>query len=453
MTALLIVEDNRDTCVELSRLLAAPDRQLDVATNADEAMARARAHPFDVVVAELQPSPDASGADMLRAFRATNPGVRVVVLSGLGALDSAVEALKAGAYDYVGKPFNEAALKATIDRAIAEDPPGLLPTPAEPTSTPVGRSPAMLHLYKQIAQAAPAGSPALIIGESGTGKEIVARALHEQGPRQGRPFRTLNCAGVTDARLEAELFGTRRANGTGPDDEPGVLAEVRDGTLLLDSVSELSPNMQALLLAILQDRQVRRPGSDVAVRVEARIIAATTPEIENALAKGTFRQDLFFRLAVFLIRVPPLRERRPDIPLLADHFARAASLRAGRAVSFSTGAIARLRQRDWPGNVRELENMVERLVASARGPIIEATDVVVESLPPAPAGTHPFADMPTLDELERRYLVYALQRFQGNRTRTAAALGIDRRTLYRMSARLGVPITGSELHASRLAAG
>jgi DNA-binding NtrC family response regulator len=163
------------------------------------------------------------------------------------------------------------------------------------------------------------------------------------------------------------------------------------------------------------------------------------------VAVGRFRQDLFFRLAVFLIRVPPLRDRRQDVPLLVEHFGKAAGARLGQHVTFSAAALARLRQHDWPGNVRELENVVERLVVSARGPVVDAADIALDVTPAASSGVHPFTDLPTLDELERRYLVFALQRFRGNRTRTAAALGIDRRTLYRMSARLGVPITGADL--------
>jgi DNA-binding NtrC family response regulator len=256
----------------------------------------------------------------------------------------------------------------------------------------------------------------------------------------------VHCSAISDAVLEAELFGHVREVSGVPTLTPGLFEQARGGTVFLDEIGELSASTQAKLLRVLQEHEVLPVGGQAAVRVDGRVVASTNVNLEAAVAARHFRQDLFFRLAVFLIRVPPLRERRQDIPLLVDHFSRAAALRAGRAVSLSPGAIARLRQPDWPGNVRELENAVERLVASARGSVIEAADVMVDSAPSAPTGTHPFADMPTLDELERRYLVYALQRFQGNRTRTAAALGIDRRTLYRMSARLGVPITATDMH-------
>jgi len=315
--------------------------------------------------------------------------------------------------------------------------------------TMLGRSPGMLQLYKQISQAAPGSAPALILGESGTGKELVARAVHAHGPRADRPFLSLNCAGLTDLHLESALFGhVRGAFPTAVSDRVGLFEAARTGTLFLDNITEISAAMQAQILRVLQEREMRPMGAQDAVGVDTRVLAAACGEAVTDITARGFRQDLFFRLAVFLIRVPPLRERRQDIPLLVEHFSGAASARAGRMVTISNGAIARLRQLDWPGNVRELENVVERLVASARHPVIEAADIVLDAGASAPPGAHPFADMPTLDELERRYLVYALQRFAGNRTRTAAALGIDRRTLYRMSARLGVPITGAEIHGA-----
>ena len=307
----------------------------------------------------------------------------------------------------------------------------------------------MLHLYKQVAQAAPGTAPVLIIGESGSGKELVGRALHAHGQRPDRPYLSLNCAGMTDLHLESALFG--HVPGAFPaavSHRVGLFEAARGGTLLLDNVTEMSPAMQARLLRVLQERRICPMGANTPVSMDTRVIAAASVGNEADLAANGFRQDLFFRLAVFLIRVPPLRERRQDIPLLIEHFSVGASARAGRVVTISKGATARLRQLDWPGNVRELENVVERLVAAARHPVIEAADIVLDVGVSIPPGTHPFADMPTLDELERRYLVYALQRFAGNRTRTAAALGIDRRTLYRMSARLGVPITGAEIHAT-----
>lgn len=450
MRSVLIVDDNRETCLVVSRLVAAPDRQVEVATTAEQALERAQARPFDVVITDLDLQAEQSGLDVLRTVKAVNPAARVIIISAYGSLDTAVEALRGGAFDYIGKPFDHDALRATVDRALAQQPTDGVDPAIAPNRQLVGRAPVMLQLYKQIAQAAPATAPVLILGESGTGKELVARALHEHSPRASRPFLTINCAAIPDALLESELFGHVQGAFPGATaDRAGVLEQAQGGTVFLDEIGELSPAIQARLLRAVQDREVRPVGSQTPVRVDARIVASTNIDLEGAVAARRFRQDLFFRLAVFLIRVPPLRDRRQDVPLLVEHFGKAASARLGQAVTFSSSALAKLRQFDWPGNVRELENVVERLVVSARGPVIEAVDVVLDTTPSAPTGAHPFSDMPTLDELERRYLVFALQRFQGNRTRTAAALGIDRRTLYRMSARLGVPITGAELHASK----
>ena len=319
--------------------------------------------------------------------------------------------------------------------------------------TMLGHSPVMLDLSDKVAQAASGTAPVLIVGESGTGKGLVARALHTHGARASQPFVSLNCAAMPDLLVESALFGhVRGAFPAAVTDRAGLFVEARDGTLFLDNVTELSDALQAKLLRALQEREVCPLGAASAVSVDTRVVAAASGDVDRDIASGRFRQDLFDRLAVFHLRVPPLRDRPQDIPLLVEHFVHGASTRVGRDVTISAGAIARLRQLSWPGNVRELENVIERLVASARNHVVDAADIVVDGAPSPSAGAHPFADMPTLDELERRYLVYALQRFAGNRTRTAAALGIDRRTLYRMSARLGVPITGAELQGANSAA-
>ena len=448
----LIVDDDRDAALAISQALAAPDREVRILTSADDAVAQAAASPVDLVITEAMFASGVSGLDIVRACKAAAPATRVLVVSGTGSLDGAVDALRAGASDYLAKSGDFELLKAAVEHALQphDTRPASTPVPAR-APTIIGRSPGMLQLYKQISQAAPGSAPVLILGENGTGKELVARALHAHGPRADRPFVSLNCAGMTDLHLESTLFGhVRGAFPTAVSDRVGLFESARTGTLFLDNVTEMSAFMQAQLLRVLQEREIRPMGAQDAVPVDVRVLAAACGDAEADVTAHGFRLDLFFRLAVFLIRVPPLREHRQDIPLLVEHFSGAASARAGRMVTISNGAIARLRQLDWPGNVRELENVIERLVASARHPVIEATDIVVDAGATNPPGAHPFADMPTLDELERRYLVYALQRFAGNRTRTAAALGIDRRTLYRMSARLGVPITGAEIHGANV---
>ena len=448
----LIVDDDREAALAISHALAAPDREVRIVTSAEDVVAQAVVSPVDLVITEAVFASGVSGLDIVRACKAAAPATRVLVVSGTGSLDGAVDALRAGAFDYLAKSGDMDSLKATVDRALQPQP-GKAESAHVPTRAPtmIGRSPSMLQLYKQVSQAAPGSAPVLIVGESGTGKELVARALHAHGPRADRPFLSLNCAGMTDLHLESALFGhVRGAFPTAVSDRVGLFEAARTGTLFLDNIIEMSPAMQAQLLRVLQEREIRPMGAQAGVGVDVRVLASACGDAEADITARGFRLDLFFRLAVFLIRVPPLRERRQDIPLLVEHFSGAASARAGRMVTISNGAIARLRQLDWPGNVRELENVIERLVASARHPVIEAADIVHDAGASTPPGTHPFADMPTLDELERRYLVYALQRFAGNRTRTAAALGIDRRTLYRMSARLGVPITGAEIHGANV---
>ncbi|BCS31032.1 transcriptional regulatory protein ZraR [Luteitalea sp. TBR-22] len=410
----------------------------------------AESAPPDLVVTECVFGAGENGADVINAMRRASDHTRVLVISSAGTLDGAVEAFRAGAADYLGKPCDPHLLRAAVDRALAQPTGTGHPAAAAALDERLlGRAPATLHLRRHVQQAASASAPVLIVGESGSGKHRVARALHAEGPRASGPFLSINCAALSDTQAASALFGhVAGVNSGDSSDTPGAFVQAAGGTLLLDNVSELSLGMQDRLLRVLQDRTVRAAGADAPVPVDARVVATTGADIEGAIAAARFRQGLFFRLAVFLIRVPPLRDRRQDIPLLVEHFSRDASQRAGRVVTFSGGAIARLRQLDWPGNVRELENVIERLVVSARNPVVDARDVGVDAPAGTPAGAHPFVDMPTLDELERRYLVYALQRFAGNRTRTAAALGIDRRTLYRMSARLGVPITGADLQSA-----
>ena len=447
----LIVDEDREAARAVAGALVAPDRDVRILASADEAVACAPGGTVDLVVTDAVFTSTLSALDIVQAYVDTSPRTRVLVLSRTGSIATTIDALRAGAFDCLAKPVDVDALQAAADRAL-----GLVASPSGPAAaaavTPMlGRAPAMLQLHTHMAQAAAGIAPVLIVGESGTGKELVARAIHAQGTRAGQPFLTFNCAAMTQVRFESALFGhVHGALPAAPAAHTGLLVAARGGTVLLDNVTELTPTMQASLLQVLQEREVRPVGASAPVRVEARIMATTTADMDTEVAARRFRQDLFHRLAVFLLRVPPLRNRRQDIPLLVEHFSRGASSRAGRVVTISSGAIARLRQMQWPGNVRELENVIEHLVASSPSNVIETVDTVaIDANQSVPAGMHPFADMPTLDELERRYLVYALQRFAGNRTRTAAALGIDRRTLYRMSARLGVPITGAEIHGDK----
>jgi DNA-binding NtrC family response regulator len=299
----------------------------------------------------------------------------------------------------------------------------------------------MLDVYKQIAHAADASAPVLIIGESGVGKELVARAIHGHSGRAREPFVGINCGAIADTLLESELFGHVRGAFTGAvADHKGVFEQAAGGTVLLDEIGDTTAALQVRLLRVLEEGEVRPVGATRSLKILARVIAATNVPLEQSVAEGGFRQDLYYRLNVIVIRVPPLRERRADIPLLIGTFLEDASQRAGQKKVLSSESLDALMRHPWPGNVRELRNTIERLVVSSRGSLIEALDLPRASASTQPPDAHPFADLPTLDNLERRYLVHVLDAAHGNRTRAAEILGIDRRTLYRMAERFGIEL-------------
>jgi DNA-binding NtrC family response regulator len=442
----LIVDDDRDTCSFMTELLAQPDREVVSAHEPEEALRLIRTQRFDLIVSDINLNAQSTGLDLLREFKSLQPGGQVVLISGFGTLETAIEAVRAGAFDYVSKPFNITAIKETVDRALAQAAlPDAAPMPVRTRHAPeglLGRSAAMLDVYKQIARAADSSAPVLIQGESGTGKELVARAIHEHGRRASRPFVAVNCGAIVDTLLDTELFGHTRGSFTGAvSDRRGLFEQAGDGTIFLDEIGETTPALQVKLLRVLEESEVRPVGAARVVNVSARVVAATNVDLEKEVAAGRFRQDLFYRLSVVVIVVPPLRERRSDIPLLINRFLDGACARAGRRVDISPEAIQAMSAYSWPGNVRELENTVERLVLFSRASVIEAEDL------PAPLRSRGpgleeglFLDLPSLDELERRYLVHVLKAVDGNRSRAAAVMGVDRRTLYRMAERFGVQL-------------
>jgi DNA-binding NtrC family response regulator len=452
MPRILIVDDDRETCRFMAELLEREDREIESAYDPSTALRFVHAQPFDIVISDINLNAEKSGLDILRAFREANPGGQVLLISGFGTLETAIAAVRAGAFDYISKPFNIAEVKATVDRALeqtrsgAQGPAGAAgPAAAARDARPpglIGRTAPMLAVYKQIAHAADAAVPALIVGESGTGKELVARAIHENGRRRARPFVPVNCGAIAESLLESELFGHVRGSFTGAvSDTKGLFEQANGGTVFLDEIGETSPALQVKLLRVLEEGEFRAVGASRPTRVDVRVVAATNVDLEKEVAEQRFRQDLFYRLSVIVIRVPPLRERSADVPLLAAQFLQNACGRAGRSVQFAPAALNALASYAWPGNVRELENTVERLVLFSRGSSIDVSD-----LPPAFHGVQPglgerlFEGLPPLDEVERRYLLHVLNAVGGNRTRAAEVMGIDRRTLYRMAERFGVEL-------------
>jgi DNA-binding NtrC family response regulator len=442
-TRILIVDDDLETCRLIAELVAAPGRELHQAQKAADAIDRARREPFDLVISDINLNGPASGLDVLKAFKDANPTGEVLLISGFGTLDTAVQAVRAGAFDYISKPFNIAEVKAAVERALAQGgvrPPRTAAAPAQPPEGLLGRTAAMLTVYKQIAHAADSTAPVLVCGESGTGKELVARAIHTHSSRATRPFVAINCAAVAETLLESELFGHVRGAFTGAtSDRKGVFEQAHGGTVFLDEIGDTPPAMQVKLLRVLQDGEVRPVGASRAIHVDARVVAATNADIERLVSDQRFREDLYYRLSVIVISLPALRERREDIPLLIDQFVGQAAARAGRQVALSPEAVSALTAYNWPGNVRELENTIERLAVFSRGRI-EVQDLPDTIVAAPPLQKRLFQDLPPLEELERRYLVHVLESVGGNRSRAAEVLGIDRRTFYRMAERFGIPL-------------
>jgi DNA-binding NtrC family response regulator len=444
MKRILVVDDDRDSCELLREIFCAEGWQVETALNPTQAFNLAENEKIDLVVSDVNLEANRSGLDLLKDLRAQCP---VILVTGFGTLDSAVEAAREGAWDFISKPFKVQEVVAIARRALEQRPTNHdgartvehLSAPYEQGGL-VGRSPVMIALYKEIARVAPTRSTVLIIGDSGTGKELVARSIHQHSTRSSGSFVAINCGALTETLLEAELFGHVRGAFTGAvSDRKGLWEEAAGGTLFLDEIGETSPAFQVKLLRALQEGEIRRVGASRSTQVDARVLAATNQNLERAVKAGTFREDLFYRLSVVTLRVPALSERRTDIPLLAERFLGSVLEREGRRqLTLSEETIRTLVAYDWPGNVRELESAIEYAVLHARG-----HEVVPEDLPaklqsaqvrtaarsPLPAL---FEDLPALDELERRYLLYILEVAGGNRTRAAEILRIDRRTLYRM---------------------
>ena len=448
MARILVVDDDGETCRFMRELLQEPEREIEMAEAPGEALALLEGGRFDLVLSDINLDAELSGLDLLRAFKARDPEVEVVLISAFGTLETALEAVRAGAFDYVSKPVDIGQVRDVVARALARraraGEPRAVAFPSGRTTPDglVGRSGGMLAVYKQIALACASDAPVLVTGETGTGKELVARAIHRHGGRAARPFVPVNCGALPEGLLESELFGHVRGAFTGAvADKRGLFEEARGGTIFLDEIGEMSPALQVRLLRAIELGEVRPVGSPRATTVDVRVIAATHRDLERAAREGTFRQDLYYRLHVFSVRVPPLRERREDVPLLAAHFLAGFAFRGRGAASLTPAAVAALAAHDWPGNVRELENTLERLAVEARGGTIDVAD-----LPPAfrerkPSLEEPlFAGLPSLEELEKRYLRHVLSAVKGNRSRAAEALGIDRRTLYRMAERFGIDL-------------
>lgn len=436
--SLLVVDDELTTRNLCRDVAADAGLQVHVAPTTEEALAILDQLPIDIVVTDLK-VPQIGGLELLKRIRASNPSIAVVVLTQYGTIATAVEATRLGAADYVTKPFHVEELRAKLDRlihTIEMDQENRL-LREELRSRPgfgglVGVSPRMERVYKLIQKVAQHTYPVLITGESGTGKELVARSIHFSGPRKNKLFAPVDCSSLTPSLIETELFGHVKGAFTGAHSaKQGLFEAAGEGTLFLDEIGELPIDLQSKLLRALQEREIKPVGSTERVGIRARVIAATNRDLDSAIRTGAFRQDLYFRLNVVQIKLPPLRERKADIPLLVSTFLEKFSDPARPIHTISEDAMRRIMSYDWPGNIRELENVIERAVALGSGPILHVGDLPSNLQYAAAEKLVETDELVPLETLERRAIFRALQETSGDKLAAARLLGIGKTTLYR----------------------
>ncbi len=447
---ILIVDDEKSTREGLARALDLHYRVL-LAENAARALAALDADEVDVVLSDVR-MPGMDGLELMRRARERPHAPLFILLTAYGSIETAVEAMRQGAYDFLTKPVNLDRLELLLHRALeARDMARENRRLKEQLDTRyeldhlIGRSPAMVEVIKTIRQVAPTRATVLIEGESGTGKELVAQALHRLSPRGRGPFVAVHCAALAPTLLESELFGHERGAFTGAVDQRAGRFELADGgTLLLDEIGEIDASVQVKILRVLEERRFERVGGNRTLEVDVRLLAATNRNLRDRVAAGAFREDLFFRLNVVSITLPPLRERPGDIPLLASRFVRELAAENGRTIEgVDPAVIERFEAHAWPGNVRELRNVIERMVVLSRGdrltmadlpPVLRGPVAVAPAAVPAPVantGSPEGATSATLSDIECQAIQEALRRQGGNRVRAARELGISRRTLHR----------------------
>ena len=437
---LLTVEDDPDFQDAIVRWFTRQGAKVQAASTGETALELCKRRRFHVAILDLR-LPGISGLDVLRKLRSDHPETEVILLTGEGTIETAVEAMKLGAFDYILKPCALADLERLCEKAAEH---GRLKAENQhlktvlnltpPSADIVGHSPAMMQLLRLIERAGPTDKPILIQGESGTGKELVARALHRASLRADKPYVVINCAALPETLLESELFGHEKGSFTGAVvAKPGLFEVADGGTLFIDEIGELAASIQAKLLRVLEDGSMRRVGSLKERHVDVRLIAATNRRLSDEIKAGQFREDLYYRINVMLLELPPLRERASDIPLLIDHF-------LGKDWTIEPEARESLVRHSWPGNVRQLINVLERGKILADDGVIDLSDLPPDILH-ATAQDPPVAS-DDLESVERAHVVEILHREGGNKSKGARALGVTRRSLYRLLDRLRIPAEG-----------
>jgi two-component system response regulator AtoC len=450
MKKVLVVDDEPGLRQSLGLLLTDSGYTVTAEQNGRRALDRATAEPFDLILCDVR-MPEMDGLTFLRNYRQRGGSALVIVMSAYGGEDAAIAAMKEGAYDYLPKPFRPDEVVLTLRKAeererlrreVAGLKAQLATGPAERGL--IAESAAMRQALDLVARVAEHNTTVLITGESGTGKEVIARALHRASPRAGKAFVGINCAAIPEALLESELFGHVRGAFTGASaDKTGLFEAANGGTILLDEIGELPLGLQAKLLRVLQESEIRRVGDQKTRRVDARVLAATARDLEAEVGGGRFREDLFYRIHVVVIELPPLRERADDIAPLSRHFAARLAQRFGRPLSLTEDAIDWLEQQAWPGNVRELENAIERAAVLTNQEILSAADfrrapLPTPHIPDSESGVGSGTLREVTEHAERHAIIDALKATGGNRRATAQRLGVSLRTLFYKIDRYGI---------------
>lgn len=438
-TATVLVVDDEETTRRLcSDVAAGLGMKVHVAGSAEEALELLDQFPVDIVLTDLK-LPETGGLELLKCIRATHPQISVLVLTQYGSIDSAVEATRLGAADYVTKPFRIEELRTRLERAargVELDQENRLLREQLRTRPGfgglIGVTAKMQRVYKMIEKVSQHNYPVLILGESGTGKELVARSIHFLGPRKDKPFAPVDCSALVPTLIESELFGYVKGAFTGAiQSKHGLLEAAEGGTLFLDEIGDMPVDLQAKLLRALQEREIKPVGSTERRPINVRVIAATNRDLEAAIRNGSFRQDLYFRLNVVQVKIPPLRERKSDIVLLVNAFLEKYADLSKPPRTISEEAMRRLMAYDWPGNVRELENAIERAVAIGSGPIVHVGDLPSNLHYPSAERLPDKDELLPLEELERRAILRTLRETGGDKLAAARLLGIGKTTLYR----------------------
>ena len=441
-STILVVDDDLAHRTMLKTLIGGWGYNIAEADDGEKAIEAVHQKAFDLILMDIR-MVRVSGLEALKEIKKLNPAIPVIIMTAYASVETAVKGLKQGAYDYLTKPLDFDELKFAIERAmehtrLKEENRNLRESLASQFNRQnlIGRSPAMARLMETIAQVAPSEATVLITGESGTGKEMIAGAIHFNSLRKDGPFVKINCAAITETLLESELFGHEKGAFTGADRrKEGKFRQAEGGTLFLDEVSEMSPGMQVKLLRVLQEREITRVGGDEVIKVDVRVIAATNKDLIKEMDAGHFRDDLYYRLNVVTINVPPLRERREDIPLIAQHFLKMFAERNHKSIKgFTPQVMDRLLKYNWPGNVRELMNAVERGVVLSRSDYLNEGELVLalrdHELPEEASSWKALKEDMPLEEVEKEAIMKTMEMAGGNKSEAARRLGITRRTLH-----------------------